>query len=206
MTEGKPYLPGPRADDRIVVEEMLRDSKSGQWHECNLLVKRLVQVQAKNIPEDHWDDIAQDAMIRVHKYLPTFQYQCMFKTWLFGIVRSCIIDDHRKSSRAGPHMVPLVDPHADAEHEGDAFTEISTRTVEDLCSTRDDLNQAMTALNEYISKHSSPIRNARIVNMVIFEGHSLEETAKAVGCSAPVAGYVVRSAQRYAREWMRRQE
>ena len=80
MTEGKPYLPGPGADDRIVVEEMLRDSNSGQWHECYLSVKRLVQVQAKNIPEDHWDDIAQDAMIRVHKYLPTFQYQCMFRT------------------------------------------------------------------------------------------------------------------------------
>lgn len=206
MTEGKPYLPGPRVDDRIVVEEMLRDSQSGQWHECNLLVKRLVQVQAKNIPEDHWDDIAQDAMMRVNKYLPTFQYQCMFKTWLFGIVRSCIIDDYRKSSRAGPHTVPLADPHTDAEHERDTFTEVSTRTVEDLCITHDDLNTAITALKEYVSKHSNPTRNARIVNMVIFEGHSLEETAKAVGCSAPVVGYVVRSAQRYAREQWRHQQ
>jgi hypothetical protein len=36
--------------------------------------------------------------------------------------------------------------------------------------------------------------------MVLLESRSLEEAAKAVGCSAPVAGYVVRSAQRYVRE------
>jgi RNA polymerase sigma factor (sigma-70 family) len=200
ITESSPYLSRPRADDRIVVEEMLRDSKSGQWHECYLSIKRLVQVQAKNIPEDHWDDIAQDAMMRVHKYLSTFQYQCMFRTWLFGIVRSCIINDYRKSSRAGLHMIPLADPHTATEHEGDAFTPISTRTVEDLCITHDDLNKAVTTLKEYVSMHSHPIRNGRILDMVIFEGHSLEKTAKAVGCSAPVVGYVVRSAQRYVRE------
>jgi hypothetical protein len=34
----------------------------------------------------------------------------------------------------------------------------------------------------------------------MFEGRSLEAAAKAVGCSAPVASYVVRSAQRYVRE------
>jgi RNA polymerase sigma factor (sigma-70 family) len=200
MTEGKPYLPRPGADDRIVVEEMLRDFKSEQWYECYLSVKRLVQVQAKNIPEDHWDDIAQDAMIRVHKYLPTFQYQCMFRTWLFGIVRSCIIDDYRKSSRAGQHLVSLGDPHDDTEHEGNAFTTNATRTVEDVCITRDELHKALAALLEYVSIHSNPTRNRKILNMVLFDGHSLEEAAKAVGCSAPVAGYVVRSAQRYVRE------
>jgi RNA polymerase sigma factor (sigma-70 family) len=200
MTEGKPYLAGSGADDRIVVEEMLRDSKSGQWHECYLSVKRLVHVHAKNIPEDHWDDIVQDAMIRVHKYLPTFQYQCAFRTWLFGIVRSCIIDDFRKSSRAWPTTVPLGDPYDDAEHEGDASTTILTRTVEDACITRDELDKALTALKEYVSIHANPRRNGRIVYMVLIEDRSLEETAKTVGCSAPVAGYVVRSAQRYVRE------
>jgi RNA polymerase sigma factor (sigma-70 family) len=199
MTEGKPYLPRPGADDRIIVEEMLRDSKSGQWHECYLSVKKLVQVQAKNIPEDHWDDIVQEAMIRVHKYLPTFQYQCTFRTWLFGVVRSCIIDDYRKSTRAGPQMVPLGDSHEDAEHEGDAFTANATRTVEDVCITREELNKALVALQEYVSIHANPIRNRQILEMVLFEDLSLKEVAKAVGCSAPVVGYVVRSAQRYVR-------
>ncbi len=199
MTQGQPYLPEPGTDDRIVVEEMLRDSKSGLWHECYLSVKRLVHIYAKNIPEDHWDDIAQDVMIRLHKYLPTFQYQCAFRTWLFGLVRSCIIDDFRKSTRVGQHIAPS-DSHDNAEREGDAFTAPVSGTVEDVCIIHDELNKAMVALQEYVSIHANPMRNGRILDMVLLEGRSLEETAKAVGCSAPVVGYVVRSAQRYVRE------
>jgi RNA polymerase sigma factor (sigma-70 family) len=200
MIEGNFYLPWPGADDRIVVVEMLRDRSSGQWHECYLFVRKLVHVQATNISNDHWDDIVQNAMIRIHKYLSNFQYHCAFRTWLFGIVRSCIIDDHRKSTRAGPHMVPLGDPHEDAEHEGDAFNTNATLTVEEAFIIHDELDKALKALQEYVSTHANPIRNGQILYMVLFEDRSLEEVAKIVGCSAPVVGYVVRTAQRYVRQ------
>ena len=200
MTEGKPYLLWPGGDDRIVVEEMLRDSKSGQWYECREFVKKRVQVQAKNIPQDHWDDLVQDAMIRVNKSLITFQHRCTLRTWLFGIVYSCIIDAHRKFTHEGQFIAPQADSHNDIEHDGDAFTANMPGAVEDQCITHDELNKALAALQEYVSTHANPIRNGRILDMVIFEGRSLEEVAKAIGCSAPVAGYVVRSAQRYVRE------
>ncbi len=200
MTEGKPYLPWPGVDDRIVVEEMLRDRRSGQWYECREFVKKLVQVYAKNIPNDLWEDIIQDAMLRLDKSLSSFRYQCAFRTWIFGIMRSCIIDIYRKSRRAGQIITSLGDPHDDVEHEGDAFTVNAIGTIEDECIRHEELRNALVALQEYVSVHANPIRNGHILQMVIFEGHSLEETAKAVGCSAPVVGYVVRSAQRYARE------
>lgn len=200
MTEGKPYSPWPGGDDRIIVEEMLRDSKSGQWYECREFVKRLVQVQAKNTPRDHWEDIVQDAMMRVDKHLFTFRYQCKLSTWLFGIVRSCIIDAHRKFTRAGQLMAPPGDPNDDVESEYDGIDTNTSKTAEDVCILHDDLKNALLALQEYISTHANPIRNGRILGMVLFEDHSLEEAAKAVGCSAPVASYVVRSAQRYVRE------
>jgi DNA-directed RNA polymerase specialized sigma24 family protein len=57
-----------------------------------------------------------------------------------------------------------------------------------------------------VSLHANPIRNGQILDMVLFEDRSLEEVAKAVGCSAPVVGYVVRSAQRYVRERLRYQQ
>ena len=202
MTEGNAILPWPGADDRIVVEEMLRDPRSGQWYECCEFVKKLVQSQAKNIPQDHWDDLVQDAMIRVDKFLPTFKYQCALRTSLFGIVRSCIIDAYRKLLRTGQFIVPLDDPHDDIEHEGDAFTAHTPGTVEDKCITNDELKEALAALQEYVSTHANSKRNRRILDMVIFKGQSLEEAAREVGCSAPVAGYVVRSAQRYVRERM----
>jgi len=203
MTEGKPFLLWPGADDRLVVEEMLRDSRSGQWYECREFVKKRIQIQAKNIPQDHWEDIVQDAMIRVDKYLPTFQYQCSLRTWVFGIVRSCIIDAYRKFTGVGQFIIPLGDPHDDIEREGEAFTANALGTVEDECIIHDDLNKALAALQEYVYTHANSIRNGRILDMVIFEGRSLEEAAKAVGCSAPVASYVVRSAQRYVREKVR---
>jgi|SRR5579859_3258854 len=200
MTEGKPYLPWPGADDRIVVEEMLRDSQSGQWFECREFVKRHVQVKAKNIPQDQWEDIVQEVMIRVDKSLRNFQFQCALRTWLFFIVRSCIIDAHRRFTHAGQFMASLGDPHDDLEREGDAFTANMQGTVEDQCITRDELNKALAALQEYVSTHANPLRKGRILDMVLLEGRSHEETAKALGCSAPVVGYVVRSAQRYVRE------
>jgi RNA polymerase sigma factor (sigma-70 family) len=199
MTEGKYYLPWPEMDDRSVVEEMLRESNSQQWYECREFIKRLIQVQAKNIPKDHWEDIVQDAMIRVNKSLPTFQYQCALRTWLFGIVRSCIIDDYRKFMRTEQFIAPIVDLYDEGEYETDAFTHMPG-TVEDKCITHDELHKALTALQEYLSIHANPLRNGRILDMVIFEGRSLEEVAQAVGCSAPVVGYVVRTAQRYVRE------
>lgn len=203
MIEGKPDLPWPGADDRAVVEEMLRDAKSGQWYECNEFVKKLVQARAKNIPIDYWDDVVQDAMIRVDKFLPTFKYQCALRTWLFGIVRSSIIDAYRKFKRVGRFTVPPGDPHDDVEQQGDASTVHRPGTVEDACIMHDELDKAMVALHEYLSTHANSLRNGRILDMVMFEGRSLEEAAKAVGCSAPVAGYVVRSAQRYVREKLR---
>src|SRR2546421_1907658 len=145
MTEGKHYLPWPGADDRIVVEEMLRDPRSGQWYECREFVKKLVQSQAKNIPQDHWDDLVQDAMIRVDKSLLTFHYQCTLRTWVFGIVRSCIIDAYRKFKRAGQFMEPLDEPLdeplEDIGREGDAFTAHTPGTVEDDYITNDELNE-----------------------------------------------------------------
>jgi RNA polymerase sigma factor (sigma-70 family) len=205
MTESKPHLPWPGADDRKVVEEMLRDRRSGQWYECRELMKRRVQVQAKNISKDHWEDIVQDAMIRVDKSLPTFQYQCALRTWLFGIVRSCIIDDYRKSMRVGQFIAPIGDPYDDSEYEADALTTYTPGTVEDVFIVRDELDKALTVLQEYVSIHANPIRNRQILDMVLFEDRSLEDVAKAVGCSAPVVGYVVRSAQRYVRERVRDQ-
>jgi len=200
MTKDKSYPPRQTTDDKIIAEEMLRDPSSGQWHECYVLVTRLVQLQAHNISINHWDDIVQEAMIRIHKYLPTFQFNCAFKTWIFNIVRSCTIDAYRKLLRAGQNMISLGDSYDDIELESDRSTANVPGTVEDTCIIRDELHKALAALLEYVSLHSNPTRNRKILNMVLFENRSLEETAQAVGCSAPVAGYVVRSAQRYVRE------
>jgi len=200
MTESKPYPLWPEANDKVVVKEMLRDPQSGKWYECREFVRKRIQVQAKNISQDYWDDLIQDTMIRIEKSLPTFQYHCALTTWIVGIIRSCIIDAYRKFKRAGKVIVSNSVAHDDGEREGDTFVSHISRTIEDECILRIELAEAIAALQEYISKHPNPERNERILNMVLFESSSLEQAAQAVGCSAPVASYIVRSAQRYVRE------
>ncbi len=200
MAEGKSYPERHATDDKIVVAEMLRDHSSGQWHECYVLVMRLVQQKAFNIATNRREDIVQEAMMRIHRYLPNFKFQCSLKTWIHNIVHSCVIDDYRKSSRAEQLIMPLGDSQDEFGLNADNPVATVSGTVEDECIIRDELHKAFAALLEYVSLHSNQERNRTILHMVLFENRSLEETARAVGCSAPVVGYIVRSAQRYVRE------
>lgn len=200
MTESETYLPWPGADEKIVIEEMLRDSTSGQWHECYEFVKMRVRIQAKNIPQDCWEDIANDSMMRISKTLYAFRFDSKLSTWIIGIVRSSLIDTYRKMPHVG-QVVPLPgDPHDDVTHESEAFIARNALTAEDEYMMSDELTNALKALDEYISLHRNKDRNKQILEMVLRDGYSHAEAAQAVGCSAPVASHVVREAQGYVRK------
>ena len=92
------------------------------------------------------------------------------------------------------------DLHDTDQNEDDMPFAAVLGTVEEDCIIRDELQKAFAALLEYVSLHSNEERNRTILQMVLFENRSLEETAQTIGCSAPVVGYIVRSAQRYVRE------
>src|SRR5690348_3618725 len=190
---------------------MLSDPLSGHWYECQVFMKRLVHMQTKNIPQDSREEIVQDAMMRVIKALPTFQFQCMLKTWLFGIARSCTIDAYHKRASfehtsPGPTIASSYEAYDGAENEDDTSPTSTVSILEDECIARDELRKALAVLREYVATHTNPTRNGRILNAVMFEGRSYEEAAKEAGCSAPVAGYVVREAQRYVRKRLGSQE
>jgi RNA polymerase sigma factor (sigma-70 family) len=202
MAGDKPYQtswPGP--DERSIVAEMLKDRASSHWNECYEFVRRLVQTKAKNIPREEWDDIVQDAMMRINRSLSTFEYKCSLKTWLFGIVRSCIIDRYRKSQRTG--QLGFSSLETDKENE---YEEAVMLPVENECIARDELKNALAAIQEYLTSHAHQERNTEIVRIVLLEGQTLEEAARLLGCSAPVAGYVIRSIQHHLRNKMRSQE
>jgi RNA polymerase sigma factor (sigma-70 family) len=204
MTEGSPNHTWPGADDKVVIEEMLRDSTSEQlseqWYECRIFVRDCVQRQGNDIPQDDREDIVQDVMMRIHKSLHTFAYGCKLTTWIFGIVHNRITDIHRQSVRTRAFIATLPDHHDEIDHEGDTFIARNVLTPEEACIIQIDLERAIVALNEYLSNHKHEERNRRILEMALFEGHSHIEAALAVGCSAPVASHVVREAQRYVRE------
>jgi RNA polymerase sigma-70 factor (ECF subfamily) len=182
---------------------MLRDSTSGQWYECREFLKKLVRMQAKNIPQDHWEDIVQDALIRVSRSLHTFRHQCSLKTWLFSIIKNSIIDFHRKLSHAEQYRVPSGNSSENSETEEDMADVKSHLSMEEAFIIRETLEKVTEALDEYIFTHSKPERNRKILSMVLFEGRSQIEVAQKLGCSAAVVSYIVRSVLRYIRENVR---
>jgi RNA polymerase sigma factor (sigma-70 family) len=201
MTGGLSESNWPGKDERLVVEEMLRDPYSKHWEECNKFVKRRVYSKAKNIPVVHRDEIIQEVMYKVARHLPDFRFQCAFKTWLNPIVEHHIIDTHRKLRNEGDMHVPFIDGDSsnEGEHENEVFVLGESRSAEDSAVVNVELSQALTALSEYAHLHSNPVRNQLIIRMVIIEGYTHEKAAIAAGCQPPVVGYVVREAQRYVR-------
>ncbi len=195
MTKDQPHLPWPREDDKAVVAEMLSDLQSEHWTECRTLVEKLVHHGAKNIPQDSLEDIAQEAMRKIVGSLPTFQYRCTLKTWIFGIVHNCIIDEYRKYKRIKQYQELFEESEL-----SDAFIMHMSLTPEFMLITREEVNQILVAVKEYVSLHKKPGRNQIILDMVLLEGRSLEDAAKAVGCSGAVAGYIVRSAKTFIRK------
>lgn len=209
MTEGKPYIPWPEGDDKAIIQEMVEDPTSEQWHDCQEFVKKRVQRQAANfnIPQHHWDDIVQDTMIKIHRSLTTFHSHCTLKTWIVGIIHNCIIDDYRRHMRTELHQALSNASSDNPEHDSEINT-VSNQTlsVEELCILHDALNRATTLIQEYLSIHAHQKRNAQILDMFINEERSYEEIARIVGCSAPVVGHVVRSAQDYVRKHLREKQ
>ena len=62
------------------------------------------------------DDLAQEALVRVHRKLCAFRFQAAFSTWLFAVVRSAFLDALRgREARRRSLTEPLRAEHAERE-------------------------------------------------------------------------------------------
>lgn len=200
MPNESPYNLWPDVDDRTLAQEMLNDAESKYWRVCSEYVGMLVQSRAKNIPQEHREDIAQQVMMRINKHLKNFKFQCSLKTWIFGIVRNCTIEAYRKSKHLETHLTRPNAVYGDERNDDDIIAATASLTPEEKFIVQEELQRALEALREYVNTHANPERNEQILKMFFFEKRSYEEIAKIVGCSAAVVGYIVRSAQAYGRK------
>lgn len=199
MTTGNQSPGWPGKNDRTVVTEMLSDSESRHWYECCEYVKWRIQIKAKNIPQAQREDIVQDVMYKILHALPGFQHNCALTTWINTIILHCIIDAYRKREQAQKYTTSLGNTCDDDEHKPEELI-ANTPDVANMSIIREELKQAWAAVQEYLSTHGNKERNAIILKMAIIEEKSLNETARAAGCSAAMAGYIVRKIRRYVRE------
>src|SRR5713226_3444987 len=157
--------PGP--DDKPVVNQMLADPYSHQWSECRSFFERLKQI--RDIPEDTREDVVQNAMVTVSRSLPAFRFDCKFSTWLVYVARSRITDAQRDLNRYKKQFIAQSEAPYNEENETDTFTIEAQHTTEEECIIRENISEAMKALQEYVSAHSKPARNRQILQKIMLD-------------------------------------
>src|SRR5690242_15583255 len=119
MSNGQPYLPRPGADERMVVDEMIRDQHSEHWKKCSNFVNHCVHAKATNITIDYHEDIAQEVMYKIERGLPGFRLESTLKSWVNIICERSIIDMRRILQNEERTQVPLIDQTGKNDREGD---------------------------------------------------------------------------------------
>ncbi len=118
-------------------------------------------------------DITQEAFIRVHRYLGSFQGSSSFYTWLYRIVVNLSVDHLRRRSHE-----PTVDyddtlQHADTSEQQPSAIGDPARALRDR-ELGTELEKALAQL--------SPVHRAVLLLREV-EGLSYQEMAKVMGCS-----------------------
>jgi RNA polymerase sigma factor (sigma-70 family) len=204
MIEEKSTIKWPGLDEKAVVEEMLDYSDSRHWGECCDFIRKLINVRYSSHPPDLREEAVQETMYSVRKGLHTFCYKSKLTTWLTSIARNCVVNELRIRNKFSRWEIHLDDPPENYGTEVDALIKNVPKTPEEDYLTRELLEEVFDALEEYLMIHAKRERNREILELVIREGHSHEETAKMLGVPSPVVGYIVRSAKRYVRNRLER--
>lgn len=189
----------PGDDDRPVITEMLADLHSPHWEECNSFVEKYIFGKFPSLPEHLQHEAVQNTMLSVHRGLSDFRFDSKLTTWLIPIAHNRAIDLYRKFKLEAQSEIPQKADTNEPDGEEDIFrTDVSSSPVEVLLII-EELEEVRAALQEFIEKHKHRERNARILDMVLYNGHSCEETAQFLGLNAPLVSYIVREARKHLR-------
>lgn len=202
MSREYPYLFLPGVSEPEIIEEMLRNRDSEHWTKCYDFVTRKVHLRANNFSWSSQEEIVQEVMYKIYRYLPDFRFKCSFKSWLYYIIEHCIADEHRRLEHKERLHVPFVEIFTEGEHEGEELKGIATNSTEESFEKIEKWRNVVNAILEYANTSRDPVRNRQIIKMVLFEERTQTETAKVVGCDIGVVNYVVSEARRYVRKKM----
>ncbi len=194
--QNRPHNEWPGPDDDPVIDAMLNDSDSHHWGKCQTFVNKLVLKLASNFSVESKDEIAQNAMLSIVRYLPNFKRECRLTSWIVKIVKSRIADAGRIQQTASWHQA-LSPSDSDEDKENEAYNSkiSSLRTAEEESILREELREVSKDLLDYLSNRKHSARNIRILEMHI-NGFSHEEIARKLHMPPANVGYVIHSTQR----------
>jgi RNA polymerase sigma-70 factor, ECF subfamily len=118
-------------------------------------------------------DITQEAFIRVHRYLDSFEGSSSFYTWLYRIVVNLSVDHLRRRSHE-----PTVDYDDTLQHAD--TSDLQPSAIGDPVRALRD--RELGAELEHALAELSPVHRAVLLLREV-EGSSYQEMAKVMGCS-----------------------
>lgn len=171
--------------------EAIRRAQEGD----NLALERIVRTVyplmyrwalLRTADPDDADDVAQSALVLVHRHLPEFGFGSRFTTWLYTIVRRVALDWRRAHGR----RVAREQHYArDVLH---GATPAETERV--------DLERRLALLREALA--SLTPRQREVFDMIELQGMDASEVAQIMGLSASTARVHLLRARRAVRSWM----
>jgi RNA polymerase sigma-70 factor (ECF subfamily) len=168
-------------DDRRLVERCQKGDKDA-FRQLYVRYHRRAYALALGVVhnQDEALDVVQEAFLKAHRHLGTFEGTASFYTWLYRIVMNVAIDHLRKQNRA--QTVDYDDAVAHLESEAPAGEEL---LVPQLLGGNPAKELARREIREKIAEaleKLSPNHRAVLV-MRELDGLSYEEMAKVMKCS-----------------------
>ncbi|MFL5661981.1 MAG: sigma-70 family RNA polymerase sigma factor [Ktedonobacteraceae bacterium] len=200
MTKGNSHNQWSELNDVAVIEAMLMNSDSVHWEKCSEYIRYFIEKQFSSLLPHLKDEIVQETMLSVHKGLSSFRYKSKCTTWLASIARNRAIDTLRRQEDITQREVHPADPLE--KHEDGPMSSITNppRTPEEIALTHERMRETFAAIEVFLKRHANYERNRQILQMILLDGYSYEETAQILGVPAPIVGYVARSARNYLRQ------
>lgn len=122
-------------------------------------------------------DVLQEAFIKVHRYLPNFEGQSSFYTWLYRIVANLCIDHLRRAGRKRDVEFDDKLKHSESS-ESSAHLPISNLgDPAQAVKNKEILSAVESALDQLSDKHRA------VIVMRELQGMSYADMAKEMGCS-----------------------
>lgn len=167
------------ADDHELVEAC----KGGDRRAFQILFKRYerkVYAVAYGFLRNQEDalDVTQEAFIKVHRYLPKFEGQSSFYTWLYRIVANLCIDHLRRAGRKKDvEFDDKLRHDGETDASSDRLPAASLGDPSKAVRNKEILDAVETSLGELSEKHRM------VIVMRELQGLSYAEMATAMNCS-----------------------
>ncbi|HZO75454.1 MAG TPA: sigma-70 family RNA polymerase sigma factor [Ktedonobacteraceae bacterium] len=178
-------------DDRSVVTEMQKDPLSPEWQKCRaFFIKKYMK---KGYPDTIKEDVVQEALIKVLKYLGTFSYKYPLVVWLGIIFTSTAIDFFRKERKERANI--SLNVLQDASEE-DLEVAIETRTPEDDALIREEIREVITGYHKALEGRRNGKRDFYVWSRVLL-GQEVRQIADHLKIDRQTIYRVIREAKQY---------